>query len=197
MSKLRLVASTSVAIILLLTRNLTAETYLHEPTGIMFPEQLSGLEKRPEVEDYESQTPGLGVGINYAGPGIKVSVFVYSLCLNEIPNEEDSSILRAEFEKVNGDIRSAQEKGWYKNVRKLSEPQTMQGLAVSKSRALHARYSYTEVERGKDCLSEIYLFPYRNHFVKIRITYVKESKHANEEIQKEFVEELCRVIGKT
>lgn len=146
-----------------------AEPYLHAPTGIVFPDHISTLEKQDRVTDFEKDRPGLGVGVGYNGPGITVTIYVYTMGLNEIPSDLDSDIVKAIYLHARREIEMAGELGSYSNVKQLRDDQTAWDSQENGVKSLHATYSLTQ--DGVDRLSHLHLTKYKNHFLKIRFTY--------------------------
>ena len=170
-----------------------SEPYRHGPTGIVFPDRIATLEKEARVTDFEAETPGHGVAVGYNGPGITVTVFVYTMGAKAIPEDLQSVILKDHFEQVCGDIVRAGETGHYSNVKKKSDDIASWGTSGSGMKSLLASYSYTQ--RGQDRLSLLYLMGFRNHFLKVRFTYDKETQEAAEKIQKDFLAEFSRILS--
>ena len=69
---------------------------LHDASGLSFPLRLGEL-TRVGVDDYESQTPGMGYGYRYqgAGPalGVEAIIYVYNLRVKDIPTDLNSPML--------------------------------------------------------------------------------------------------------
>ena len=80
----------AITISLLMFRGALAEAYRHNETGIVFPDRVTILEKRAEVTSYEAKSPGLGVSVGYDGPGITVTVYVYTMGMKSIPTDLNS-----------------------------------------------------------------------------------------------------------
>ncbi len=170
-----------------------AEAYRHRPTGIVFPDRVATLEKEARVTDYEADNPGLGVSVAYNGPGVTVTIYVYTMGMKTIPADLRSSTLKMHLKQATGDIVSAGEEGHYSNVKKISDGEAAWGSDATGTTSLHASYSYTQ--RGRDRLSHLYLMGYRNHFLKVRFTYDKEIQEAAEKTQKDFLAEFRRILG--
>lgn len=183
----------SVVMGLLMIQSAWADAYRHRPTGIVFPDRIATLEKETRVTDYEAEHPGLGVSIGYNGPGITVTIYVYTTGMKTIPTDLQSSILKDHFKQAASDIVRAGEMGHYSNVKKISDGEAVWAPAGTGTTSFHASYSYTQ--RGRDRLSHLYLMGYQNHFLKVRFTYDKEAQEAAEKIQKDFLEEFSRILA--
>jgi hypothetical protein len=182
----------SFVISILMIASAFAEAYRHEPTGIVFPERLATLEKESEVTDFETERPGLGVSIGYNGPGVTVTIYIYTMGLKKIPSDLNSPIMKASFTQAANEIEMAGEQGIYRDVTKLSEGEATWGPEESGVNMLHASYSYNRDD--EDRLSHLYLTGYQNHFLKVRFTYDKEIQETAEQTRNDFIEEFSRVL---
>lgn len=180
------------AMILLMSQAVLAEAYRHEATGIVFPEYIATLVREAQRTDFESENPGLGISFGYSDLGIKVTVYVYTMGLPTIPDDLGSSIVKAQFQQTVDDVIGAGKAGYYSNVKKIFEGETAWGNAGTKTRSLQASFTYNQ--NGQDCLSHVYLLGFKNHFVKVRLTYDKEVQESAEKTQKAFLEEFGRIL---
>lgn len=158
-----------VAFFFLSVQQAQGGSYLHCPTGILFPEKITGLEN-VKVTDYEAKNPGLGVGVSYRSPTIKADVYLYTEALPSIPDGVESPLITQHFQQICGDIYTLEKIGAYHSVERLSEGKVSLGTHV----ALSASFSY--FQDGVEQLSYIYLTGYKNHFLKIRFTYHKSTE---------------------
>lgn len=171
-----------------------AEPYLHAPTGIVFPDQIATLKKQDSFKDFEKDRPGLGVSVGYNGPGITVTIYAYTMGLNEIPPDLDSNIFKAVYLHARREIEMAGELGSYSNVKQLRDDQTAWDSQENGVRSLHASYSLTQ--NGVDRLSHLYLTEHKNHFLKIRFTYDLDNQEKNERVQKDFLKTFSEILSK-
>jgi hypothetical protein len=167
-----------------------AAPYQHAATGVTFPERLGTLEKG-QVTDFEKDHPGLGVSVGYHGPGITVTLYIYTMGLEAVPEDLKSSTIRNHFNQVCADVMRAGERGLYANVSKISEDQVTWG-DPSKTKSLHAWFTY--LQNGRDRLSHLYLMGFKNHFFKVRFTYDKSEGATAEGLQKRFLRELAQIL---
>ena len=77
---------------LLLCHTSWAEPFRHSATDILFPDIVAGLERQQKVTDYESSKPGYGISVGYDGPGIIVTIYIYTLGMPEVPPDVNNSI---------------------------------------------------------------------------------------------------------
>jgi len=144
-----------------------AEKYKDPATGISFPDKVGDLffEK---VHDFEKQHPGLGVSLSYNAPGTTVTLYIYNLKIKSIPSSVSAPELKAHFKAVQGDIYRMEKRGTYKSVKKLKDESVVLNKE-SKRKALHAEFEYSQNKRKR--ISHIYLWGFKNNFIKIRYTY--------------------------
>ena len=90
----------AITISLLMFLGALAEAYRHNETGIVFPDRVTILEKRAEVTSYEAKYPGLGISVGYDGPGITVTVYVYTMGMKSIPTDLNSLVLKTSSTKL-------------------------------------------------------------------------------------------------
>ena len=83
------------------------ESYLHLPTGLVFPEWIAGMVK-DRITDFESDDPGRGISIGYCGCAayITVTIYLYNLGQSSIPNGVDSDLIIQHFQQVINSIYS-------------------------------------------------------------------------------------------
>jgi hypothetical protein len=181
----------SVAILLGLALDATAEPYRHEPTGIVFPERIAQLGKG-EVTDFEAQSAGGGVGVGYNGPKITVTLYAYTFGAKSIPDNHQSNILKNHFKETIDAVLRAGREGAYQSVKKVSEDVVAWDDGGTGRKTLHAQFSYTQ--GGRDRHSHLYLTGFKNHFIKIRFTYDVEVHGMAEKIQRDFLSEISRML---
>ena len=117
-------------------------------------------------------TPDLGYSVAYGSPqGGSVTVYVYRGGQKAIPNNL-SGVVAAEMNQAKSDVQTLVDRGSYEYA-KLQRSETIDlGGANGRVKALYAGYDLGV--QGIDAVSEIYLFPYQDHFIKIRATRRKD-----------------------
>jgi hypothetical protein len=167
------------------------EPYQHPETGIIFPDQLAGMDKG-KITNYEKEHPGLGVSIGYYAPGITFTIYLYDMGMKTVPSDLESPVFRKHFEQVAGDVIRAGESGLYSNVVKLSEETIFLRPSQEGRRALSASFTFTL--NGRDRISYLYLMAHKNYFLKVRFTYEKSIQTAAESTLKQFLQDLSDMI---
>lgn len=140
---------------------------------IDFPD-IEGWEKS-KVTKYPQEA--LGYSVNYESEeGGRVTLYVYNGGKRKIPDGTEDSIHKSEIEKASDEIYAIEKMGMYKNVKEVVSDEVALGGESGKVQALHKLFNFTV--RGQDVTSEIYLFGYKNNFIKIRATRALEEEGA-------------------
>ncbi len=114
-------------------------------------------------------TPELGYSLPYQSPGIgAVTIYVYNGGNKVISSDLDSVVLKNEIDRARGDIRQFGELGYYDSVKEITNGTVVLGGTSGKVNCLHSLFNFKV--RGTEVVSEIYLFGYKNNFIKIRST---------------------------
>ncbi len=176
-------------------------SWVHDETGIVFPGRLGGMVCRG-TDRYGQQE--LGVSLRYEGAHLlKTDVYVYNMGFKAIPNGIDSDVVRNHFESVTQDVFAAQRQGLYSSVVEIDGGTTLLGGPKDGLRALYKCFEYYQnpssgivsTERRR---SYLLLTGYRNHFLKIRLTFLTNTEHYGEAMLKRFLADLGRVLkGRT
>lgn len=151
----------------------------------------------PEVEGWEKGAittypyAELGYSINYESEeGGRVTVYVYNGGRKTVPNNAKDSVIKGEIDKAKNEILTVEKMGRYKNVKELKDETIMLGGANGKIECQHKLFSMTA---GRDdLLSEIFLFGYQNHFIKLRATRL----YAKEDTPNKSVTDLLTALDK-
>jgi hypothetical protein len=168
-----------------------AETFRDGATGLLFTDRLAGL-SMVGVTDYEKERPGLGVGVGYNGPGITLTIYLYTLGMKSIPESPDSEVFRKHFDQCMGDIITAGQRGLYADVKKLSEDRFSLGSGQAERTGLCGAFSF--MQQGTARLSKVYLFVYKNNFLKIRYSYNRDVETRGEATLDRVMKELGAML---
>ena len=123
----------------------------------------------------------LGYSVPYQSEtGGTVTIYVYNGGVRSIADGIGDQNVKNEIKKAETDIKSYGDAGYYQNVKLIkSETATIGGTRT----VLYSLFSMKI--RGTDVDSEIYLFGYKNNFIKIRATRPKgRDGAANAEVDK-------------
>lgn len=179
-----------LAILLLVTSvaEVSAEPYRHPATGMVCPDQLADMD-RGKVTDFEAEEPGLGVSIGYNAPGITLTIYLYNLALEPFPDSLESPAFAAHFKQTVDDVVQAGQLGYYVGLKKTAETAVSLTARHDGPKALCASFSYAQ--NGVERLSKLYLFPCRNHFLKVRFTCDRTLQHLAEDTLDQVLEYLA------
>jgi hypothetical protein len=170
------------------------DVYAEKATGLQFAKEIGGL-TRGNVTDYaEKKRPDLGVGINYqlVSEGkqlMSIDIYIYDLGQKEIPEGVDGDLLKKMFEQSKQDIIGKQGPGGYFAVKHIADGRAGLGAAKGAPPALKSEFELTLKEGSPLRSSFVYLLGHKKNFIKIRVSYLAESKKACEpELQKALAE---------
>ncbi|MBN1673306.1 MAG: hypothetical protein JXR37_19830 [Kiritimatiellae bacterium] len=166
--------------------------YRHAATGLVFPLELGGLSQSGVVE-YEKEQPGLGISVGYHGAVLTATLYLYTMGEKRIADGVGSDPVKTHFSHVVQDVFRAQERGYYEDVIKLFEGNTALGSAADGPDLLCA--SLMLKLRNQDRLSRVCLMGYKNHFFKIRFTYLAAAKERAEAELEAFMNALAHLLA--
>jgi len=160
------------------------------PERLAFPE-VAGWEKG---DPYIYPIAGAGYSVNYDSPTSgRVTVYAYDNGLKKIPNEL-KGVVAEELEMAKGGILSAVRSGIYSNVKEGKTETIVLGGTNGKVSALRSAFTLT---RGDSNMrSDIVLFPYKNQFIKLRITRPMATGKADDDSYAGLLTELDRFFSK-
>lgn len=134
---------------------------------------FDGDVKFPDVEGWELSdrqqypTPAMGYSHNYESDSGRVTVYVYNSGRPTIPNTL-TGVVAEEVKMTQAGIMMLVERGSYESAKELKSETVTLGGKNGKVKTLHVLYALRA--GGRDLDSHIYLFPYNNYFIKIRMT---------------------------
>jgi hypothetical protein len=165
-----------------------AESFHSDALGVTFPGDLGGL-PLVTVTDYEKQQAGLGIGLSYRGDAAKADIYVYNAGMPSVPAGVKSKVMVDHFYAVSNDVVEMERRGRYQNVQVLI-PQ--EETLIGKVKFLHAQMRFTQDGIPRE--SHVFLTGMNGQFVKVRFTFPEAQKEAAEKIQRDFFEQLGRVL---
>jgi hypothetical protein len=152
-----------------------AEPYLDKQTGLTFPVTIGKL-KLDGTKDYGD--PKLGVGIRYRlGASMHIDTIIYNLGKEKITSDIDGPELKEQVDSSVDNIKTYAEKGFYQDLQ-LHAPKVVPLSAAEGAPKAH-KVSCVFTLAGKPRESCLYLFVYKNHFVKVRATWELDTKDAS------------------
>jgi len=157
--------------------------------NVEFPD-VDGWEKS-DVTTYP--TAALGYSVGYSSPeGGRVTFYVYNGGLQKIP-ESLTGPVADQMKNAKAEIAAVADAGYYQNVREVRTGKITIGGAESRE-ALYALYTFAA--NGVGLESEIYLFVYKDHFIKIRATRRPTPKGETNEAFENLMNEVVRIFVK-
>lgn len=161
----------------------------------------------PEIEDWERGSittfpnpatrqpdPALGYSIGYQSEeGGRVTIYVYNGGLKSIPNDINSEVVKEEIERAKSEIFQIGKMGLYQGVREVKFETVTLGGAKGKVKSLRSLL-YFKV-KGEEMDSEIYLFSYKNNFIKIRATRPKSDNGAENKAFMNLLAEIDKLFA--
>lgn len=166
------------------------EPYKSPTLGITIPADLGGL-PLVHVTDYESQDPGLGVGLSFRREDrVKADIYIYNARMPSIPAGTKSKLMVDHFYAVSGDVVEMERRGIYKNVQVIV-PQ--EEVSIGGVPFLHANLRFST--DGVPMDSHVYLTGLKGQFVKIRFTFPVAKEKTARETQREFLEQFGKILA--
>lgn len=119
-------------------------------------------------EPYKYPTPDMGYSVNFDSPtNGRVTLYVYNGGFPKIPNEL-TGLVKEELEAAKAGLYGAAEQGIYTNLKGSKTETIVLGGPKGKISSLYSHF--TMAREGEKVRSDIYLFPYKNNFIKLRVT---------------------------
>jgi hypothetical protein len=150
----------------------------------------------PEVEGWESSAkrpipaPGDGYTVAYDSPGYAaVTVYVYSHGHEKI-TDDLGGVIKDELEGAADAIRTVARMGIYSEVKEGKTETVLLGGNQGKVKVLTT--NFTLIRGDQKMNSEIYLLPYRNNIVKLRVT---RSASATADMNSSFAKLMLALDG--
>jgi hypothetical protein len=194
---MRIVRSVSLAWCFLLV---TLPTVVGQTKPDEQPSEVSGLKLPfPDVKGWDRSKPralpGDGYSVAYnSDEKIAVTVYVYNRGLERIPDDLDGKEVKRELTGAKEAILEAKRRGIYDEVQEEKSGEATLGSLKDAPKMLYARY-LLKIDKQEN-LSEIYVFPYRNHFVKLRITRSAKGPETAQASLDRLCAELSKMLAK-
>jgi len=159
----------------------TADTYIHDPSGMQFPTEVAGF-KRLKVLQYDRTGSNVSAGyaLDYFGFKIaEVTVYIY-------PVETDLTSGPVSLEKHYDELRALLF-NIYTDARNLEDGEIKIGQPFGPQRGLMFKFTHRPPEPfdSKLCYAKLYLFKHGPWFIKYRVTNpVKDDVKADIEFGK-------------
>jgi hypothetical protein len=137
---------------------------------------------------------GYSVGYNFANPRIAVTIYVFNRGNPKIDDNLTSPAIQEEFASAKDAILEAARRGLYKDAKEEESGESTLGPEKSAPKTLYARFHLTTKD-GNQATSEIYVLPYQNHFIKLRVTRLGENQKALQPPLDRLYAELAKMLA--
>ncbi|WP_254513135.1 hypothetical protein [Anatilimnocola floriformis] len=153
------------------------DSYTDLQTGLKFPSTIERLKFVSKADYGDVQ---LGVGIRYRSPeGLRIDAIIYNLGLKTIAADPADPRVKEQVEEALSGIKLAAEKGLLKDLKVISNEVVPIAKGDAAPKAHKVLLSFTLAEEARE--SALYLFVYKDHFIKVRATWFPEEKKASRE----------------
>ncbi len=136
----------------------------------------------------------MGYSIGYQSGDNAVTFYVYTDGLTKISNDLSDEVVKARMTKATNDILKVADLGYYQNLKQCTDETAKLGGKNGKVNTLHKSFTYNI--REEQIFAESYLFVYRDHFVKIRISQPNLGKDIKNESVIKFLAEIDKLFSK-
>ncbi len=154
------------------------ESFTDEKLLLTFPSTLGHL----TFAGYEEfDEPGMGYSIRYnTTDNMKVDIYVYDKGLLSVPDGHTDPAIAKELAGSDSTIRFYEQQGTYLAVKELGRGIYPEKPAPGDVTFLFSRYQYHQAARRGvtftgERISETFIRGYRDHFVKVRVSYPEAS----------------------
>ncbi|MBK9162981.1 MAG: hypothetical protein IPM21_03580 [Acidobacteria bacterium] len=160
---------------------------------------FDGKVEFPEVDGWEKSsitrypTAALGYSVSYdSSENGRVTFYVYNGGLKTISDSLTGPVA-GQMTQARSDIAAAADAGYYQNVREIRSGT----ITIGEGDGVEALYTLYTLSANRTGLeSEIYLFVYKNHFIKIRVTRPPTPAGETNEAFDELMNEVIRLFAK-
>lgn len=149
--------------------------------GFKAPDEVAGF-RYNDSTNFERSKPGEGYGLDYSQPGWKLDVFIYDLRRSAIPDDVNSAIVRAEFERSREDAFLAHPRGLYAQVY-LRRNFTVEDPGKRTRFQCAAFYLTRDGAKPQD--GYLCVTAWNNKFIKFRMTTLSDRE--NERIARSYM----------
>ncbi len=162
-----------------------------DETTITFPE-IKGWTKG-DIATYPKAELGYSIGYQ-SKEGGRLTVYVFDMGEKEIADGVDSDKVKAQLTEAERQIQAAADAGYYDDVKKIKSETITLGGKDGKVKTLYTVYSFSI--RGNDVTSEIYVFGYKNNFIKFRVTRAKDDEKSKNKAIEAFHKAMNELFSK-
>ena len=171
--------------------------YSDEKTSLQFPLTLGGL---TFVEHHGYPEPSMGFSVRYDdAETMKADIYVYDGGQSTIPSGHNNVLIQQELANAESGIRFYEQKGAYLDVTKLGEGTYPEDADTKTIAFVSSRFQYRQSEQFGVTftgvrVSETYLRGFKDHFIKVRVTYPETEKDSSVQIRDDLLRQLTTVM---
>ncbi|MDB5319326.1 MAG: hypothetical protein JWN40_957 [Phycisphaerales bacterium] len=136
---------------------------------------------------------GYSVAYSSAEPRIVITIYVFNRGLARIDDNLTSPAIQEEFASAKDAIQEATRRGIYKQAKEEESGQATLGTDKSTVKTLYARFHLTTKDNGQ-AISEIFVLPHQNHFIKLRVTRLGEDRKTTQVPLDKLYAELAKML---
>lgn len=177
-----------------------ADIYIHAKTGIIFPYEIAAhTYKGKDVYDEKE----LGEAVSFRNETATATVYIYDYNRNDIIDNEEHALIKAELSNSFAVLRKLQEMGIYDNI-KIDQKGRISGNS-GKFVFISVPVTYNSVKDAKTgkktppeaIESMISIGIFRNHFIKIRYSFSRDKQtDINKTYEKRdaFIDDIRKLV---
>lgn len=165
--------------------------------GFTIPGKIGGF-SRNEVNDLESEKPGLGTLISFTKPGSKITLYIYDKGLEAIPDGTGNEFTKDEFVLAVAEIKGMAELGFYHLTSEIIPEAADLKLSNGETLpVLYSQFSYIDKLRNKteELSSMIFITANNNQFIKVRASTLLSETEGAADAPFEFMTDLGKYIS--
>jgi hypothetical protein len=181
-----------ICFVLLTSLVVVAQGNSRSGPDIVFPE-VAGWEKG-DINTYPTKELGRSIVYRSREGGGTLTIYVYNGGFKKIADGIDDINVKGQIKQAGNDIKEYGAKGYYNNVVFIKSGTVTLGGYKGTVQALYSLFTF-EI-RGTAVDSEIYLFGYKNNFIKIRATRPKGEYSADNIAVHKFLLEVGKIFVK-
>jgi hypothetical protein len=161
------------------------------PLKLSFP-QVNGWHLS-EPRQLPPESGGYSVAYN-SDEKIAVTVYVYNRGLAQVPDDLANPVIERELASAKEAIQEVKRKGLYQDAREEESKISVLGGRTEGPKTLYARFRI--IVDQQETLSELYVFPFQNHIIKLRVTRPAKENEQGQASLDRLYGELAQLFAK-
>ena len=181
----------TVALLASLCLILSTAQAAEEPKELPFP-KVEGWERSDVRRIPKEQGGGYSLAYDVRTPRMTLTIFVYNRG-RDVPDDLGAPIVTREFELSKGALHEAKRRGLYEEIVEEKSDKAKLGTNDKAPSALHARFRMTV--KNQALLSDLYVLPHQNSFVKLRITRTSDAEKESQAKLDALLDEVAKTLA--